>query len=363
MAKYDRFWDVHYTAENGWYDFGANIESQGTYQTAGHETLGGKIINLIDPAQPTGPGIIRSRAPGPQELPERGYVVSTVTKGDITGASNAKAPDPKFADIIKWVANDSHLGKIRLNAHGQEGGYMFMGTAAHGDPARRQDIVQVVWFGLFLIQNGLKDAWGTGAKRYCFGGGLKTISLAMCHAAQEGERLPTDPARTPGSAVKDLVAYLKDQSYTGIEVTGTIETVAVRPTQQGLRDEAKRVMYKEFAAKKLDIGSLGQDDLAALVVKEYNDDKASYSKLSPDMVTLIGQLENQLKGASRVTTPLDELRRLYEQLRIAPFVDEVSGRFPQGSKPGQWGHYIKSGDRTSWVRLAHSNGGKFSLKS
>ena len=38
-------------------------------------------------------------------------------------------------------------------------------------------------------------------------------------------------------------------------------------------------------------------------------------------------------------------------------------RFPKGSRPGQWGHYVNVDGQVRWVRLADEGSGKIRMMS
>lgn len=226
MANYDRFWELHVTGVNGFYDFAPSIADQERYQLATHgATLTGSQI-LVNPTQSPGPCVINSLPVPPMGLPAQGYVSSCIGIQDL--ASGARSANDQV--LTTWINDGAHIGKLRVNAHGNGMGQIGMadGTGPlHPVHYRDADAI-VIW----LLANGLAAVGGPKVSSLAGNKnsrGLVTLNLAVCM----GARYDTQPAtlnwsRTNSSPANDSAAHrivtaLTGAGLKGIEVTASNE--------------------------------------------------------------------------------------------------------------------------------------------
>ena len=131
--------------------------------------------------------------------------------------------------LIKWVNDEAHLGKIRINCHGDGRGQVGMPSKS-GDELYVGAAHLVAW----LLANGLTDVANRSKKRRSNENrGLATISLALCMAGMSGVKKSklnfrqTSSRAAPGSVIAVVVGELKKAKLRGIEVTGSNEIVKV----------------------------------------------------------------------------------------------------------------------------------------
>ena len=239
-----------------------------------------------------------------------------MTRQEIFNVCETGEPDPKFAPIVKWISDSSHIGKIRLNAHGEAGRVIFMSSAPSGTQGRSHDMILADWFARFLINNDLVNAWFKDAARAIgTARGISTISLSLCHAGKDGETNPKDKAVDPSSAIKKVATYLKDQGFRSIEVTGTTNVVAVRPDEQGMKVLAEEIMNKQLELKPVDFNSLSDRELATMVTENYHSNPGAFPSLSQDSIDLINRLTSALIAPKApIGTPRDALIALAKEL-------------------------------------------------
>ncbi len=172
MANYDRFWDLHVT-NNGWYDFVSQIQEQQVYQHLTHEVDLPQTLNLIETPNPNDASIIHPRDIEP--LPDKGVVASTVTLDDI----EFEFSDTPFENLVQWVNNPQHVGKLRVNCHGDGCGRMGMKNSSGGlDWVAAGYIVKWLWANGLRSNNSAAADSLAGQKRTK---GLVTIAVAAVH--------------------------------------------------------------------------------------------------------------------------------------------------------------------------------------
>jgi hypothetical protein len=236
VANYDRYWDLHITGITGWYDFAPQIDEQMFYQVTTHpgELPNGRI--LINPPNPRVPSVVTALPIGGMNLPAAGYVASVVALDNISN-HNVNADVQALA---AWINDTGHVGKMRLNCHGNGRGQIGMGTAGMPAPVTWIDASHVV---AWLIANGLAAVHTTtvaslaGSKREY---GLVTLSVAVCMAARY-ETTPatmnlmgTNSSAAPASAVAQIVTSLRTAGIRGVEVTGSNEITVMGSFALGL---------------------------------------------------------------------------------------------------------------------------------
>jgi hypothetical protein len=335
-VKYDRFLDLFFTADNGWYDFRAQVEEQSLYQVQEHPELKNNRVLLVSNLATTGPGSI-SWDGDTGQLPTVGYV------GVALKASELKNGDQRFTPLVEWVSATDHIGKVRLNAHGQEGGLIFMRDGvSQSIPAN--NIANGTMFACFLIQCGLENASGTKAARF-FNTmrGIATITLALCHSGKSSSGVK--------SAVQMVAHTLGEQDFTDIDVTGSANTMAVRPSDD---------LVDQFMNIKADQQASGFRHLLESYLLYQLDDAAvtwtqGVSEADVDQSTRALLLQYQHFGRPTVLPASNDLVDLITACYKAKLVSGTSSRFPPMSKPGQLGHYVQKGDVQEWVRLKDSD--------
>src|SRR5262249_47379547 len=147
-----------------------------------------------------------------------------VKRSEIVEGCTSLESNPKFKAIVEWVSHADHIGKIRLNAHGDAGGIISMGTDRIGSGLRQSHAIEANLFAMFLVVNELVNPWLKSYERSKgYAKGLTTIALALCHAAEDTDQTKKDPT----SAIKKVTTTLTDYGFTDIEVTGSVSSVAI----------------------------------------------------------------------------------------------------------------------------------------
>jgi hypothetical protein len=221
MATYDRFWDLHVTAPNGWYDFAGSIGEQERYQKAKHSGHLPESMNLVWPSTPPAATNIASCSLMiGQRLPTKGYVCSAVTTSELQACKT----NEDFATLARWIGDGAHEGKLRINCHGDGMGHIGMADGAASTAT--MSWIDPAAVGEWLFQNGL-GAGGTGGTKRA--AGLMTVSVAVCMAARYGttpatlNATATSSEAAPNSAVARVVQGLRQRGIFGVEVTGSNE--------------------------------------------------------------------------------------------------------------------------------------------
>ena len=226
MADYDRFWELHITGTNGHYDFAPSIRDQVNHHLEAHDDkLTAKRL-LVTPKDHRGPGIISRVANGDKGLPPTGYVATCISVIDMATPTNTV--DDRA--LVAWINDPAHVGKLRINAHGNGMGQVGMADGMGSDYKvfyQNADAV-VTW----LVANGLAAV--TTARADSLAGkkntnGLITVNLAVCMGARSG----TTPAElnwgatntkpADGSAADKVARALAKAGLKGVEVTASNE--------------------------------------------------------------------------------------------------------------------------------------------
>ena len=288
----DRFLDIHILARDGYYDFGANIKSGQSYQSAkAGGNLGPKNEILVE--APIGGGkAIQKEVP--KVLPDKGFIAMGLKISELT---NSKKVNDGHARLISWVSDPEHKGKLRINSHGAGAGRIYMHKEKKNlagknmvDECHIGNLPQ--WLKSHTLQEKPKKnepwLWVIPSTSVVRERGLVTICLCLCHAA--------DKKYTSGniedlSCVDTVALLLKQHGFTGIEVTGAMNTVTVVQSREQLR-----------------------------------------------MVALL-----KLKAENNADPTLKE---------IDDNTDLIMGQYPKGSQPGQW--LEKNPNGNGYRRLAKS---------
>lgn len=217
MSSTERFWDLHVIASDGSYDFVDQIEAQIQYQHREHDVFR-DVVNLvnvngqshtIDGGQPN---VVHA-------LPPEGGVVSSAVTVDALNGVTACAP---HTALCRWISDLEYVGKLRINAHGDGRGNVFMPP----DEGRvnAQNIVR------WLQANGLgKPIWDPDAQEVV--GGLGIVCLAVCMGAMYETEAPEWSLTEGAYVAADLSAVDRvAKSFTMIghrfvRVTGSNELV------------------------------------------------------------------------------------------------------------------------------------------
>src|SRR5262249_17482581 len=123
-----------------------------------------------------------------------------------------------------WVSDPNYVGKIRLNAHGDPGGVIYMHNRAG-----TKDQVSGTQFAQFLVKCGLgcEQRWLKSPRGRPLGiserSGVVTICLCICYGAS--------PMGNSLSAMREVVAVLNKEQLFGIDVTGADKEVQVLGAQ------------------------------------------------------------------------------------------------------------------------------------
>ena len=264
--KYDRFWDIHLTANNRYYDWAGDIRPMADYQLG---KVGGVALYLVPEAK--GPDFCYPIRLGPQVLNPKlanmpkGVVASVVTVEELnTAASRTESDDDVAKALVAWVANPDFKGKIRLTAHGDDAGCVGMYPDSKHRGLQRTHARNVA---KWLINNGLKardsatrdstarpervggaaaamarslgllNASDTTAQAQP--GGLLTLALCVCCGAVGDYG---DYATIP--ATEQVSREFFFHHIRGITVTGTIGTSIIVPTLDSFYKGEFKVFFK-----------------------------------------------------------------------------------------------------------------------
>ena len=341
--RYDRFWDIHVTGSNGWYDFAGAIPDMADYtvnRMGGYLNAPGSVRLIANPL-PNVRGVLAA-APLAGPLPDQGYVASMVSITDIQNQAVA----PTVQAILNWVGNAYHSGKIRINCHGDtDGGLLFM----HTDAARSNP--DVCFFGSiadWLAANGLpkvafRSMWRKLGKNF----GLATISLAVCHSSKaRGSQVGLYPDIMSG--VDQVVARLQEHGYSSISVSGHDE-----PFSAGLGAAAQGLMAAELAEAHVD-GLAWWDPAVTLLATAKVSSLQQLGTLAnipqPLMQQLTADINNALLHNGVRNALIQGFTEQYRALTAARMAN---------AQPGQV--LIKDATSGQYVRFAHHAGKKTSM--
>lgn len=225
MPSYDRFWELHVTGVTGFYDFAPSILDQRTYQLATHGATLTAKRTLVRPKAHVAPGVINRHPIGVKGLPAQGYVATCATVAELA-AGVVNAEDQA---VVAWINDPAHIGKLRINAHGDGMGNIGMANGGRPLPVLYIEANEVV---SWMRANGLaKIVTGTTGSRAGTKNtnGLITINIAVCMGARHGTTpaelnyWQTNSTPAPNSAAARVAKALTDAGMTGIEVTASNE--------------------------------------------------------------------------------------------------------------------------------------------
>lgn len=223
MSNYDRFWDLHVLARDGHYDFASQIREQAEHQAA-KQTADSLKRFLLSPVDSKHKCIITpDELAAVDDLPD-GYVASAISISDLeTGAVSVTAQN-----LVRWINDPGRTGKLRVNAHGDGEGAIWMSEQTGVTSSVAADLL-ITW----LTRNGLSPVANNARVKSVAGNknskGLVTIALAACMGARymtTGATLGSaSSTAAPSSAVALMVSALRQAGITGVEVTGSNEIV------------------------------------------------------------------------------------------------------------------------------------------
>lgn len=223
-ALYDRFLDIHIANPDGWYDFSGCIKQQQDYQTDEHESHLPTGLNLVA-VDRTGDGAICRPLVGVHTVPSRGHVAMVAGLDAVRDHTRITW----FTSLVEWVNDAGHLGKLRVNCHGDGQGHIGM-PSQNGHEMFIDAGHLVSW----LVANGMTHVKGrTKLRRGNQPRGLATMSLALCMAGMSGVKSAklnfrqTSSHAAPGSVIALVLGGLRREGLRGIEVTGSNEIVKV----------------------------------------------------------------------------------------------------------------------------------------
>lgn len=234
----DRFLDIHLLSRDGWYDFGANIQSGQAYQSGknGSELGPDHQILVTAPAGGGNATLLKAKT----SPPERGFIAIGVRIDEL---EQNQVRNDEYAQLIEWVSDPSHKGKLRLNAHGAGAGHIYMhNSKINQGGARKVDDILIGHFPLWLQTHSLKQKptkthlWGLlQSNSPVRERGLVTICLALCHAANP-DPIGLGKSALPDFSCVDLVSLLlRDRGFLGIEVTGGMTESSVALSEKDMR--------------------------------------------------------------------------------------------------------------------------------
>ncbi|WP_309887415.1 hypothetical protein [Archangium sp.] len=224
MARYERFWDLHVIASDGTYDFANQVQEQVDYQHRRHGQQLRQSLNLVNV---TSASTVDPRAPNRAPsfgLPREGGVVASAVKASDLNALRATATDKA---LIKWISDIEFVGKLRINAHGDGRGHIYM--PPDEVPVNAEKLVS------WLQANGLdKPIWISDDEQVQ--GGLATVSMAVCMGAMYETEAPQwstaqgQYVAADYSAVHRVKEAFHQLGHRFVKVTGSNELVT---TDQG----------------------------------------------------------------------------------------------------------------------------------
>ena len=223
MSNYDRFWDLHILARDGHYDFASQIREQAEHQASRLSAVALKRF-LLSPTDSRHECIITpDELAAVDDLPD-GYVASATCISELETAALGTTAQ----SLVKWVNDPRHTGKLRINAHGDGEGGIWMSEQT-GVPSSVPADLLIRW----LVRNGLssvpQDAQVASVAGKKNSTGLITIALAACMGARHmttGATLgAASSTAAPSSAVALMVSALRASGIRGVEVTGSNEIV------------------------------------------------------------------------------------------------------------------------------------------
>ena len=224
MPNYERYWDIHMSAGNGFYDFAGQIQDQINYQTNAHKDKLRNSKNYVSvPANCIQKAIITpmsSSGASKTHAGTTGGVIATAIK--ITDLAGEVCND-EYKEMVEWVSSTDHVGKIRLNAHGLAGGKIYMSESE--DPNKTYQMIYAGAFARWLFINGLKKPvhkyFHSKASK-----GVTTINLNLCYSAETSK----ENGNKIMSSVERVAGVMGAIGYSGIEVTGISFTAATLPS-------------------------------------------------------------------------------------------------------------------------------------
>lgn len=202
---YQRFWDLHVTANDGRSDAGPEIAPLHDYKMARHAWQQSLTLITTDDRADS-----KRLLPVPlagRSLPAAGYVTSAARISEIHG--NQCTGD--FEALVAWIDGAGQRGKLRVIAHGDGHGSFQALTGS-----------SLVWW-LCANDLGAARSLTSAGKR---SEGLATLSLNVCMSARHGAEAATrtaDGRYQPAehSLLHAIATELGKAGCPGIEVTGT----------------------------------------------------------------------------------------------------------------------------------------------
>jgi hypothetical protein len=336
MPAYDRFWDVHITADNGWYDFAPTIELSRSYQCR-KGVRKWESLMLVSPEAPKEASILQSKRT-PDTLPVTGYIASAVKIGNLRYTEESE----NVRRLVQWVNDPGYVGKARFSAHGKSGGRIMMNE---GESSKYESSIKAAAIAAWLIDNGLnhKDPGHQDRALKRKKGelkGLVTLCLDFCTAAKSREdRGEGGSVITIQSAIDQVADALTRENLFSIKVTGSRDSVGIRLSEESIRETTMRKLLRDGPIK-------------------WHKDKA-LEKCREEVKELLAKAPpSKFKStweAKIATMAKHELINLAHSFLFETTVAEVKAWYPEDSKPGQWGRFEKRGDGTErWYRLAHT---------
>lgn len=216
---YERFWDLHIISSGGEYDFADQIAQQADYQQKKHKNEYSEYINYIkiknnnkiDANNPNS-GSNKDPPAGP------GLVVSAATTDELISTR----PNAVNRKLIQWISDIEFCGKLRINAHGDGRGNIYM--PPDHDKVNAQNIVR--WLAAGGLSQGM---WDPDAGKVM--GGLATLCMAVCMGAMHEKEAPLWSNQKNAYVASDLSAIGRVAKSLGmlgnkfVRVTGSNELV------------------------------------------------------------------------------------------------------------------------------------------
>ncbi|MFC7334798.1 hypothetical protein [Rhodocista pekingensis] len=216
MPAYTRFLDIHLIHSSGWYDMARDIAPMAVHQRDRHGLVPQCLLTIPQMVQDGG-GVVAPKWSRIRK--DTGYVAIAVP---VPRVAKALPGDALLA--VEWVCAGGHVGKIRINGHGDGRGGMEARNARRQQPEQAGAERLVAW----LAMNGLKTGTPVEGRLTA---GLTTLALSFCFAGRGDGSGGANGAGAlnpgPNSAVAVAVETLRERGFLGVEVTGSNEMVSL----------------------------------------------------------------------------------------------------------------------------------------
>jgi hypothetical protein len=360
---YDRYLELHLVASDKQYDFVTNIEAQRDYQTLKLEMGQGEVqrASFLDPMWPsyasyTSTGKAYVNRHDSELPPTRGLVHCPIYCGEVRNPENQ--PNEICRRVVAWVSDAYYVGKIRLNAHGDPGGVIYM-----RDRDRKKDQVSGTQFAQFLVKCGLgcEQRWLKSPRGRPLGiserSGVVTICLCICYGACA--------VSNSLNAMQQVAAVLNEKRLFGIDVTGADKEVEVLGFEGDHEHEGGDGDYTVYWK---DLNKMSKEEIVQQIKQKGTEILSGKNSKGKTLSRTLSQeyrgLFDQVMKSQSVTASMKDLKMLLAECwRVTDF--RTNTVYPMGAKQGQWGVTVNNtatGVET-WVRVHDPTSHKFKIRS